>query len=162
MGDNIMKSFQITTNLTKVVHSLGLDINEGVVKENPFQPELTTLEFDSVYTDSRFRENEDGTVTRMQAHFAEDGNKVVTNTTFRIVEDDDISYITSSTDDIKDIAKRYNHYVGALEFGYFEGLVSNKRVLEDLKEQGVISITYKNITPMFTNVTRDFTFNLYE
>jgi len=157
-------STELTNTFTKVLESLGLNPEDGELKESFFQPELAAIQFGSVFEDGRFRLNtNDNTVERTKAEFDETESKVIITTIFSVINNEDFTFVTTNPEKLEEIlsiAPKFDHYVGARELDYREGVRANERVLENLKELGVTNVTYKNVIPMFSSTPRDFSFNL--
>jgi len=157
-------STELTPTFVKVLKSLKLNTEDAQIKRSPFQPELSSLEFDSIYDSGRFRLNTlDNTVERVQASFDKNENKVIKTTIYSVINTEDVTFVVTNPENIDEIEKEsdcYDHYVGARELDYRDGVKENKRTLQILKELGVVNVTYKNITPMFSNTPKDISINL--
>jgi len=159
-------STELTETFKTVLRSLGLNPEDGELKTNFIQPELASIQFGSVYEDGRFRLNTDNnTVERLQAGFDENEIKVIITTNFSVINTENYSFVTSKPEKIEEAIKEadyYDHYVEARELDYREGVNSNKAVLDSLKKLGITNVTFKNITPMFSNKAIDISINLKE
>jgi len=152
-----MSSFKITSELKRVIEALKLNIKDAKIKENHLKPDLTSLEFGSVYDDGLFRMQNDD-VIRIRVIKDEYGVDVITETIYSIVNDEKISFITTSKKNIEEIKKTasyYDHYVQARELDFKKGVEENEYILKKLKELGVIEIIFKNISLMFSDETYD-------
>jgi hypothetical protein len=66
--------------------------------------------------------------------------------------------------DLLNLAESYDHYTGAIDDGtqYRDANEKNKSILEDLKNGGVLTVTWHNHQEMFSSTIKDKIFNLEE
>jgi len=164
----MITSTEITPEFTRVLKIFTPDITEGRLNENPFQPELTSLDF-GLYEDGRFRytvENDKTVYERLTASFDENENKIIKTEKMIIVDLPllALSLVIEKDTDLEGalkLIKSYDHYTGAIDDGaqYRDANNSNKRKLKDLLAMGVKEIIWKDITLMFST-PQDLRFNL--
>jgi len=148
------------TDILKVIKYL--DLNETEIKLKPafFPGETDSWVVDSVYTGGSFK-TKDMTVIRNVASFDENEVKMVETQEFILntLETEDFLFeLVKPVDSQKllNLARSYDLYVGARELDYREGVEMNKRTLRELKELGVVALTVKTHTPMFSQSSSDY------
>ena len=160
-------SIEMTNDFERIIKIFNKDLSEGRVNVNPFQPELTSLDF-GLYEGGRFRYSTDTyptTYERVTASFDENENKIVNVQEMQIFDFEDFDFVAlkgSNIDEIKSLIKSYDHYTGAIDDGaqYREANERNKRILSDLAKEGVFEVTYKDLALMYSS-PKDITFRIY-
>ena len=159
----------LTTDFKRVLEIFVSDITEGRLNTNPFQPELTSLDF-GLYEDGRFRyfnENDETVFEKLTASIDHNDNKII-KTDKMIITDLPLLKLSLITKDDIDLEAAlflidsYDHYTGAIDDGaqYRQANDNNKTILSKLFDMGVYSITFKDLALMFSN-PKDITFNLF-